>query len=69
MGLFWTTAGNYRGEAAAFLNWATGVNKWVTFGQPETNTAAKRLPSAFRLFGCDAATFWHHWATDINWEY
>jgi hypothetical protein len=37
MGLFWTTAGNYRRKAAAILNWLTGINKWVTIiGQPET---------------------------------
>ena len=34
--------GNYgRREVAAFLNWATGVNKWVTIsGQPETSSTA-----------------------------
>jgi len=30
MGLFWTI-GNYGRDAAALLNWATGINKWVTF--------------------------------------
>ena len=38
-----TTKGS---EAAAFLNWATAVNKWVTIGRLlETTSAAKRPPS------------------------
>ena len=28
---FWTTGNNYGREAAAFLIWTTGINKWVTF--------------------------------------
>ena len=28
---FYWTIGNYGRKAAAFLNWATGINKWVTF--------------------------------------
>ena len=28
---FYWTIGNYGREAAGFLNWATGINKWVTF--------------------------------------
>ena len=33
MGLFWTI-GNYGREVAAFFNWTTGINNWVTFIQP-----------------------------------
>ena len=28
---YWTTGNYYGREAAAFLNWTTGINKWVTF--------------------------------------
>ena len=47
MVLFWTIGNhNYGREAAAFLNWATAINKWVTIGRLlETTTAAKRAPS------------------------
>ena len=41
MGLFWTI-GNYGCEAAAFLNWATGINKWVTIEQLESGRFAFR---------------------------
>jgi hypothetical protein len=30
MGLFWTIW-NYGREVAAFFNWTTGINNWVTF--------------------------------------
>jgi hypothetical protein len=40
-----STGNNYGREAAAFLNSSNCNKQWVFFGQLETTTVAKRLPS------------------------
>ena len=59
---FWTI-GNY-GEAAAFLNWATCVNKWVTIGNNYGHEAA-----IFFNYWCNCAGINKLWVSfDKCWE-
>ena len=69
---YWTTKNNYGRAAATFLNWATGINKWVTILdnwkqlQPRSGRLFYSLPLLFDQKSFKFLFFLHHNAKPAN---